>query len=131
MGVIALDIARRGLSKFPRRPDGRIRNEAIPLFYIWRTKEGFWAAREAEGRAGGIFLFKRSALRFAARNSALAGCATMLLTERFELEVENQGNPLIIDLNAVLRAVARRVTSFAAFIARAFTPRGSFSRGLS
>ena len=55
----------------------------------------------------------------------------MLLTERFELEVENQGNPLIIDLNAVLRAVARRVTSFAAFIARAFTPRGSFSRGLS
>jgi hypothetical protein len=65
-----------------------------------------WVAREAEGRAGGVFLLKRSALRFVAKHGAPSGCATMLLRERFELDVENHGNPLVARLDAALRTVA-------------------------
>jgi hypothetical protein len=61
--------------------------------------------REAEGRAGGIFLLKRSAMRFAAKYSAPAGCATMFLSERFELDVENQGSALACGLDAIARIV--------------------------
>jgi hypothetical protein len=80
---------------FPQRPSSRVLSESIPLFFVALNKTGFWVAREAEGRIGGIFLLKRSALRFAQKNSADARCATMFPTERFELDVENQGNPLI------------------------------------
>jgi hypothetical protein len=71
-------------AKFPRRPDPRVLSASIPLFFIGRNKYGFWVVRAAEGRTGGIFLLKRSALRFAAKNSVPAGCATMFLGERFE-----------------------------------------------
>jgi hypothetical protein len=97
------------VAKFPRRPDARVLSEAIPLFFIGRNKNGLWVAREAEGRTGGIFLFKQSALRFAKKNSAPVGCATMFLTERFELDVENQASPLIAWLDKVLRRVARLI----------------------
>jgi hypothetical protein len=50
-------------------------------------------------------LLKRSALRFAARNSAPAGCATMFLSERFELDVENQGGVLAAGLDAMIRVI--------------------------
>lgn len=103
-----VSIAARGLAEFPRRPDPRVLSESIPLFFIGRNKHGLWVAREAEGRTGGIFLFKRSALRFAAKNSAPAGCATMLLSERFELDVENRGNPLIVWFNTAMRVASRR-----------------------
>jgi len=92
---------------FPSRPDPRVVSESIPLFFIGRNSRGLWVAREAEGRAGGIFLFKRSALRFAKKNSAPSGCATMLLKERFELDIENRGNPLIAWFDATIRAAAR------------------------
>jgi len=94
-------------AKFPRRPDSGILSESIPLFFIGRNKSGFWIAREAEGRTGGIFLFRRSALGFAKTNSAPTGCATMLLAERFELDVENRGNPFVAWLDAALRMAAR------------------------
>jgi len=90
------------VSKSPRRPDRSILSESIPLYFIGRNKAGLWVAREAEGRAGGIFLLKRSALRFVATHGA---CATMLLSERFELDVENHGNPLVARLDAALRRV--------------------------
>jgi hypothetical protein len=61
--------------------------------------------REAEGKAGGIFLRKRSAVRFAARKSAPTGCATMFLSDRFELDVENRGSALAEALDAVIRIV--------------------------
>ena len=81
-------------ANFPKRPDSGVLSESIPLFFIGRNTWGFWVAREAEGGTGGVFLFKRSALRFASGNSAPAGCATMFLTERLDLDLDNQGNPL-------------------------------------
>ena len=92
--------------KFPPRPDPRVLSTSIPLFFIGRNKYGFWVVRAAEGRAGGIFLLKRSALRFAAKNSAPAGCATMVLSEHFELDVENQGSMLAAGLDAMIRVIA-------------------------
>jgi hypothetical protein len=97
-------VARHG---FPRRPDPRVLSEAIPLFFIGRNQNRLWVAREAEGRKGGVFLFKGSALRFAARHSAPAGCATMFLSERFDLDVANEGGWLAAGLDALLRAAAR------------------------
>jgi hypothetical protein len=52
-------------AKYPRRPDSGVLSESIPLFFIARNRAGLWVAREAEGHTGGIFLFKRSAVRFA------------------------------------------------------------------
>jgi len=95
--------------KFPRRPDPTILSESIPLYFVARNKVGFWVAREAQGRAGGIFLFKHAALRFATKGGAPAGCATMLLSERFELDLENRGNPLVAWLDAALRKLARLI----------------------
>jgi hypothetical protein len=92
---------------FPRRPDPRVLSEAIPLFFIGRNQNRLWVAREAEGRKGGLFLFKGSALRFAARHSAPAGCATMFLSERFDLDVVNAGGWMAAGLDALLRAAAR------------------------
>jgi hypothetical protein len=100
------------VSKFPRRPDRSILSESIPLYFIGRNKAGLWVAREAEGRAGGIFLLKRSALRFVATHGTLAGCATMLLSERIELDVENHGNPLVARLDAALRTVATLIPEY-------------------
>src|ERR1700684_4193896 len=50
---------------FPKRPDLTVLNETIPLFYIGQNKKGLWVVREAEGRSGGVFLFRRTAVRFA------------------------------------------------------------------
>ena len=94
-------------AKFPRRPDSGVLSESIPLFFIGRNKSGLWITREAERRTGGIFLFRSSALGFAEKNSAPTGCATMFLTERFELDVENQGNPVFAWLDVALRVPAR------------------------
>jgi hypothetical protein len=91
----------------PRRPNCGVLSESIPLFFIGRNRLGFWVAREAEGRTGGVFLFKRSALRFATRNSAPAGCATMVLNDRLELDVENRGDPV----TARLAGIASRVSN--------------------
>src|ERR1700683_2684634 len=91
---------------FPERPNGAALSESIPLFFIGRNALGFWVAREAQGRAGGVFLFRRSALRFANVNSAPAGCATMFLNERLELDVKNHGNPIA----AALVGIASRLS---------------------
>jgi hypothetical protein len=93
---------------FPQRPNSDALSESIPLFFLGRNALGFWVAREAKGRTGGVFIFRRSALRFANINSAPAGCATMFLNERLELDVENQGNPLA----AVLAGIASRLSHF-------------------
>jgi hypothetical protein len=70
--------------------DPGIVNEAIPAFFIGRNKEGFWVARDAKGRIGGIFLLENSALSFAKRNSRPAGCATIFPSERIELDLETE-----------------------------------------
>jgi hypothetical protein len=105
--------------KFPKRPDLGALSETIPLFYIGQNNRGFWVAREADGRCGGVFLLRRSALRFAQQKSAPAGCATMFLDEPRELDVGNEGNRIVEPLTAVIDLVRRRAPTFTAFVAMA------------
>jgi hypothetical protein len=80
----------------PFRPlDPGIVHDEIPAFYIGRNIEGFWVARDVNGRIGGIFLLEHSALSFARKNSLPSGCATIFPSERFELDLENSGNTLV------------------------------------
>lgn len=99
-------------AKFPCRPHTGVLSESIPLFFIARNSVSLWVAREADGRTGGIFLFKTSALRFAKKNSAPKGCATMFLAERLELDVANRGNRLMGWIGAALQAAARFIPEY-------------------
>jgi hypothetical protein len=101
--------------------DPGIVNEAIPAFFIGRNGDGFWLARDVKGKTGGIFLFERSALSFARRHSRPLGCATIFPSERFELDLENQGNTLVAPLGRLMRLAARarqRITALIANIAK-------------
>ena len=91
--------------------DPGVVSEAIPAFFIGRSKEGFWVAREVKGRIGGLFLLKNSALSFARRNSQPGGRATILPSHRFELDLENSGNPLALQLGSLMR-LRRRAAAF-------------------
>jgi hypothetical protein len=88
-----------------RRPDGSVLNESIPVFFVGRNRDGFWVARDAGGRIGGLFLLERSALAFAHRNCLPAGCAIVLPREHFELDVANDGNPLISWIGSIKRLI--------------------------
>src|SRR6185369_15505431 len=68
-----------------------------------RNRDGFWVARDAKGRNGGIFLLRASAASFARALSGQSGCATIFPTERFELDLKNSGNPLIPFLRPLMR----------------------------
>ena len=103
-------------TRLPQRPDPSILNEAIPLFFIGQNRDGFWAARDADGSVGGIFLLKQSALKFADRNATPVGCAKMFLSKRFELDIENKGNPLVARLGAAKRILTRLAPTLTAFI---------------
>jgi hypothetical protein len=83
--------------------DPGIVNEAIPAFFIGRNREGFWVARDVNGRIGGILLLEDSAVSFARRQSGPAACATIFPSERFELDLENSGNPLVPQLGPLMR----------------------------
>jgi hypothetical protein len=89
--------------------DPTVINASIPTFFVGRDRDGFWLARDVKGEQGGAFLFKSSALAFARKASRPLGCATIFPSERFELDVENQGNPLV----PYLRPIFRRVRSAA------------------
>jgi hypothetical protein len=95
----------------PKRPDARVLNRVIPLFFIGRNKNGFWLAREARGRIGGMFFLRRSALRFVQNASAPHGCATMFLAKTFELD-RNCGNPFVGWLNAALGHLRRFIPDY-------------------
>ena len=97
------------------RPDSQVLSTAIPLFYIGQNMHGFWVVREAEGRNGGLFLRRQSALGFA-RDCEPAGCATMFLGEPLELDVENEGNRLIAPITAAIEFTARRLPAVATFV---------------
>jgi hypothetical protein len=88
-------------------PDSGLVNEAIPTFFIGRNGEGFWVARDARGKTGGIFLFRSSAVAFARRKSRRTGCATIFQSEGFELDVANRGNPLVGPLGQMKRVAIR------------------------
>src|SRR3984893_15206549 len=112
----------------PLDPD--IVNEAIPAFFVGRNKEGFWVARDAKGRIGGIFLLENSALSFAKKNSRPAGCATIFPSERIELDLENRGNTFIVpvrDMKHFVSGQARRIVALVRLLAAAA---GSFRRGI-
>jgi len=96
--------------------DAGIVNEAIPAFFIGRDKEGFWIARDVKGRIGGIFLLESSALSFARKNSRPAGCATIFPSERLELDLENNGNPVVAYLRPLMRLATTHRRRAAAFI---------------
>ena len=87
--------------------DPGIVSEAIPAFFIGRNRQGLWVARDIKGRTGGIFLLESSALSFARRNSGPAGCATIFPSERIELDLANQGNPLATQLGWLMRLATR------------------------
>jgi hypothetical protein len=103
-----------------------ILSDAIPAFFIGRDRSGFWVAREARGRIGGLFLLKASALRFAQAESRLAGCATIFPSERFELDLTNAGNRLA----GPLAPFVRLATDLRHRIEKAFgrRPRPGFSK---
>jgi hypothetical protein len=82
--------------------DSNVVNASIPTFFVGRNRDGFWVARDAKGEHGGIFLFRSSALAFARRAAGPFGCATVFPSEQFELDVENQGNPLVDYLKPLL-----------------------------
>jgi hypothetical protein len=107
----------------PFRPlDPDIVNETIPAFFIGRNRQGFWVARDVNGRIGGIFLFESSAVSFAKAKSGAAGCATVYLSEPFELDLENSGNPLIVQLASVIRLARRSRARMAALIGKLTEP---------
>jgi hypothetical protein len=116
----------------PRRPDASALSEAIPLFYIGRNKNGLWVVREAEGRSGGLFFLKQSAVHFARRQSEPAGCAMMFLDETIELDIANQGGRFA---NPARANAARRPPFVAALVARAVAAGRKFfarvARGLA
>jgi len=107
-------------TRLPQPPDPSALSEAIPLFFIGRNKDGFWVARNADGSVGGIFLLKRSALRFANKNTEAGACATMFVSEGFELDIANKGNPLAIRLGAVSRFLFRLVQRLTSLAKRIF-----------
>jgi hypothetical protein len=81
--------------------------EEIPAFFIGRNKEGFWIARDAQGRTGGIFLLQKSAVSFARKHSPSTGCATIFPSDRFELDLKNQGNPFVAQFGWFKRLAMR------------------------
>jgi len=99
-----------------QRLDPAIVNDAIPAFFIGRNMEGFWVARDVKGKIGGIFLLENSAVAFARRNSRPLGCATISSPERFELDLENNGNPLVEPLGWLMHLGRRPLQRMAAFI---------------
>jgi len=98
--------------------DPSVLNASIPAFFIGRNKDGFWLARDVKGQVGGMFLFESSALAFTRRKAFPSGCATIFPSERFELDVENQGNPLIEYLQPLMRLVLRGLHWMIALTAR-------------
>ncbi len=98
--------------RLPDRPDASVLNETIPLFFIGRNRNGLWVVRESTGRAGGIFLFRESAMRFAGQHSMPGGCATMVIHRSFELDTENQGNRVVAWLDAALGMLARVIPPY-------------------
>jgi hypothetical protein len=84
--------------------DPGVLNASIPAFYIGRDSDGFWLVRDVKGESGGIFLLRSSALAFARRIAGRAGCATIFPSERFELDVENHGNSLIMHLKPLKKS---------------------------
>jgi hypothetical protein len=95
-------------AQLPTRPDDTVLSDSIPLFFIGRNHNGFWVAREAAGRCGGLFLSRWSAARFARRNGLASGGATMLVEHSIELDLPNHGSRLVELIATTTDFVKRR-----------------------
>jgi hypothetical protein len=91
------------------RPGPDVLSRAIPVVFIGRNRAGFWVARDADGKFGGLFWRKGSALHFAKTNAGPAGCAALFPRARFELDLENHGNPLVAGLAAAKLLLGRQL----------------------
>jgi hypothetical protein len=108
LNVADLQTPNRFALPTPFQPlDPGVLDASIPAFFIGQDSDGFWLARDVKGENGGVFLLKNSALAFARRVSGREGCAMIFSPERFELDLENRGNPLIGYLKALLRFAMR------------------------
>jgi hypothetical protein len=106
--------------------DPGVISTSIPVFFVGRNRDGFWLARDAKGENGGIFLFKSSALAFVRRVSRSSGCATIFPSERFELDVENHGNPFVSHFKPLMQLATagwRRTVALNGRIAKAIERR--------
>ena len=92
-----------------QRPGPDVVSEAIAVVFIGRNRDGFWVARDADGKFGGLFWRKGSALHFAKTNAGPAGCAALFPKDRFELDLENHGNPLVAGLGAAKLFLGRQL----------------------
>jgi hypothetical protein len=92
-----------------RRPGPDVLNATIPVVFIGRNRDGLWVARDAEGKFGGLFWRKEAAIRFARRNAASTGCATVFPQARFELDIQNTVNPLIACAGSARRFLTRQM----------------------
>jgi hypothetical protein len=116
-GILSVDEPAATTVRFaPLDPD--IVSEAIPQFFIGRNEDGFWVARDGKGKTGGLFLFENSPLSFARTSSPPRGCATIYPSHRFELDLENRGNPLIAQLARLKRLAMRARQRIAALSER-------------
>jgi hypothetical protein len=97
----------------PAALEAGIVSDAIPAFFIGRNKDGFWVARDAKGRIGGIFLLEASAVSFARTQSGPGGCATIYPNERIELDLKNNGNLLVPCFRSLMRLAKRIRTLWA------------------
>jgi hypothetical protein len=91
------------------RPGPDVLSRSIPVVFIGRNRAGLWVARDADGKFGGLFWRKGSALHFARTNAGPAGCAALYPRARFELDLENHGNPLIAGLAAARLLLGRQL----------------------
>ena len=94
-----------------QRPGADILNAAIPAIFIGRNDSGFWVARDADGKSGGLFWSREAALRFTATVWP-EGCATIFPQGRFELDIDNDGSLLISCLEAAKHWFARQARSW-------------------
>jgi hypothetical protein len=91
------------------RPGPDVLSRSIPVVFIGRNRAGLWVARDADGKFGGLFWRKGSALHFAKTNAGPAGCAALFPRARFELDLENHGNPLVAGLAAAKLFLSRQL----------------------
>jgi hypothetical protein len=101
-----------------QRPGPEVLSRVIPVVFIGRNADGVWVARDAEGKFGGLFWRKGAALRFARANAGPAGCATVFPQGRFELDLENNGNPFLGHLGTVRRLLVRSALRLTAMVRR-------------
>jgi hypothetical protein len=91
------------------RPGPDVLSRSIPVVFIGRNRAGLWVARDADGKFGGLFWRKGSALHFAKTNAGPAGYAALFPRARFELDLPNHGNPLVAGLAAAKLLLGRHL----------------------